>query len=44
LTGQWAGMYKLRVGDYRVVYDVSHERELITVYIVRHRREVYKSH
>lgn len=42
LTGQWAGTYKLRVGDYRVVYDVSHERELITVYTVRHRRDVYR--
>lgn len=43
LTGQWAGMYKLRVGDYRVVYDVSPEKELITVYVVGHRRDVYKS-
>ena len=31
--------YRLRVGDYRALFDV--EDNVITVYRVRHRREVY---
>ncbi len=42
LTGQWQGMYKLRVGDYRVLYTVNQAEEQITIHLVRHRREVYK--
>jgi len=33
--------HRLRVGDYRVVYRV--EKHVITIYHVRHRREVYRS-
>ena len=25
LTAQWAGMYRLRIGDYRVIYDLERE-------------------
>ena len=43
LTGQWQGMYKLRVGDYRVVYTYeTTERRLILVHLIGHRWEVYK--
>lgn len=43
LTGDWQGFYKLRVGDYRVIYMIqSGEQNVITVHFVRHRREVYK--
>jgi len=42
LTGQWQGMLKLRVGDYRVIYTLKTERQMIIVHLVRHRREVYK--
>ena len=36
-------LYRLRVGDYRVVYEVDREAEQITVHYVRHRRDVYRS-
>jgi mRNA interferase RelE/StbE len=42
LTAQWEGVYKLRVGDYRVLYTFSKAEASITVHFVRHRREVYK--
>ena len=42
LTGQWKGVYKLRAGDYRVLYTFSAAESRITVHFVRHRREVYK--
>lgn len=37
------GLYRLRVGDYRVIYSVSPEGREIIVHHVRHRREVYRS-
>ena len=43
LKGQFKGKYKLRVGDWRVVYSFEHSYQLITIYAVRHRREVYKT-
>ena len=42
LTGQWEGVYKLRVGDYRVLYTFNEMKTSITIHFVRHRREVYK--
>ncbi|NSW78333.1 MAG: type II toxin-antitoxin system RelE/ParE family toxin [Chthonomonadetes bacterium] len=43
LTGDLRDVYKLRVGDYRVLYTVNREKQEIIVHIVRHRSEVYKS-
>ena len=34
--------YRLRVGDYRVIYSVDTETETIVVYYIRHRREAYR--
>mgnify|MGYP005849332721 CR=1 FL=1 len=42
LTGQWQGVFKLRVGDYRVLYTCDKAQQKIVVHFVRHRREVYK--
>jgi len=33
---------RLRVGDYRVVYTVNEEQNLITIFRVRHRKDVYR--
>ena len=41
LTGNWAGFFKLRVGDYRVIYDFSGELKIIAIVQVGHRREIY---
>jgi mRNA interferase RelE/StbE len=35
-------MYRLRVGDYRIVYEVDTVATLITIHAVRHRRDVYR--
>jgi mRNA interferase RelE/StbE len=35
-------LYRLRVGDYRIVYEVNSEAGRITIYYIRHRREVYR--
>ena len=34
--------YRIRVGDYRVIYDVEHRRLLVLVIRIGHRREVYR--
>lgn len=35
-------LYRIRVGDYRIVYGVDDNAKLVTVHYVRHRREVYR--
>ena len=42
LTGDLAGLYKLRAGDYRIVYEILHDEQAIVIHIVGHRREIYK--
>lgn len=42
LTGELKGLYKFRVGDYRIVYSVSQDKELLTVQMIGHRREIYR--
>lgn len=34
-------MYRLRVGDYRIIYEIDHTNRQITV---RHRREAYRGY
>jgi len=34
--------YRLRVGDYRVLYDLDQDHYIANVYAVRHRREAYR--
>jgi mRNA interferase RelE/StbE len=41
LTGQWSGFYKLIVGDYRVIYELDAENQVIIIIRVGHRREIY---
>ncbi len=35
-------LYRLRVGDYRVVYEVDTFSRQVIIHYVRHRREVYR--
>jgi mRNA interferase RelE/StbE len=41
LAGPLTGLRKLRVGDYRVIYEPDRENRLITVHLIGHRREIY---
>ena len=42
LTGELAGLFKLRVGDYRVLYEILREEQLIVIHVIGHRREIYR--
>ena len=35
-------LWRVRVGDYRVVYKIDDGRRIVDVTVVRHRREVYR--
>ena len=43
LKGEFSGLYKLREGDYRILYEILHFEETIIVHLIGHRREVYKT-
>lgn len=34
--------WRIRVGDYRIVYEIGEKAKLIKVMKIRHRREVYR--
>ncbi len=34
--------YRIREGDYRIVYEIDDERRLINIVKIGHRREVYR--
>jgi mRNA interferase RelE/StbE len=41
LAGQ-TDLYRVRVGDYRIVYGIYDGRKIVIILIVAHRRDVYR--
>ncbi|MBS3141113.1 type II toxin-antitoxin system RelE/ParE family toxin [Candidatus Woesearchaeota archaeon] len=41
LTGDLVGLWKLRIGDYRVIYQIKENELIIYVLKIGHRRNVY---
>lgn len=41
LSADWAGFYKIRVGNYRIIYTILKEKEAIVVEAVDHRSGIY---
>jgi mRNA interferase RelE/StbE len=35
-------LYRIRVGNYRIIYSVDNQAKLVFVHYVRHRREAYR--
>lgn len=42
LTGTLSDFWKYRVGDYRIICSLEHERLVVLVLRIGHRREIYK--
>jgi len=42
LSGDLAGFYKLRAGDFRVIYEMLNAEQVLLVHAIGHRREVYR--
>ena len=36
--------YRIRIGDYRIIYQVDSKKKLIIIYHVRHRKDVYRKY
>jgi mRNA-degrading endonuclease RelE of RelBE toxin-antitoxin system len=36
------GFYKLRVGDYRVIYEILYDEQTIVIHAVGHRKDIYR--
>lgn len=41
LTGEYKGFYKLRVGDWRVIYKINWKGRVIIVCYIGHRGKIY---
>jgi mRNA interferase RelE/StbE len=43
LKGEFAGLFRIRVGHYRVIYYVDHAARRIIVEFIGHRRDIYNA-
>ena len=37
------GLWRIRQGDYRIIYSIDDNQQLVTVVRIGHRREIYRS-
>lgn len=42
LTAELKGLYKLRIGSYRIIYAVNRDKHLLVIHLIGHRRDIYK--
>lgn len=42
LTGPWQGFFKLRIGDWRIIYSVDYKKSIILVSVIDRRDKIYK--
>jgi mRNA interferase RelE/StbE len=42
LAGKWRHKYKLRIGDWRIIYTIEQNNKLLTIHLIGHRREIYR--
>ena len=42
LKGEFHGLRRYRVGDFRIIYEIDSESDLMTIHAVKNRREVYR--
>ena len=42
LVGNLSPYYRIRVGDYRVIYDIQDKQVTVEVIKIKHRKDIYK--
>lgn len=42
IAGPYQGFFKLRVGDWRIVYQIEAEQWLVTIHLIDRRDKIYK--
>ena len=42
LSGEWRGFFKLRMGDWRIIYTINEKEKLVAIHYIDNRAKVYK--
>ncbi len=42
LKGDLSGLYKIREGSYRIIFEILKNEQTIVIHSIGHRREIYK--
>ena len=42
LKGMFKGMYRFRIGDFRVIYTINEKEKELKVMVIDHRNKIYK--
>jgi len=42
LKGELSGLFKLREGDYRIIYQILHKERIVIIHAIGHRSEIYR--
>ena len=42
LGGRWRGFFKLRVGDWRIIYEIESNKKLVIIHHVGPRDKIYR--
>ncbi len=43
LRWEMKGLFKLRIGDYRIIYSIVTDEQKLIIYLIGHRKEIYKN-
>lgn len=44
LKGQEKPYFRIRTGDYRIIYEVNNQQLIVHIVEIGHRKEIYKNH
>ncbi|MBI3930459.1 MAG: type II toxin-antitoxin system RelE/ParE family toxin [Chloroflexi bacterium] len=44
LTGRFGGLYKFRIGSYRLIYSINHTEKVLYILFFDHRKDAYRKH
>ena len=42
LKGELSGLFKLREGDFRIIYQILHKERIVVIHAIGHRSEIYR--
>ena len=42
LKGELSGLFKIREGDYRIIYQILHKEKVLLIHAIGHRSEIYR--
>jgi mRNA interferase RelE/StbE len=42
LSGSYKGLYRFRIGEYRIIYSIERDKLVVFVLRIRHRKDAYR--